>query len=255
MNGSFSRVRRDLARRRGDYGVDAPYVLIALGLAGAIFLAISLLSFWVFADAMLGVISIVSAIVFLLSTLSYLYTTRWGKFWAWATILAKLSLRGDEQVLDMGCGRGAVLLMVARLLPKGKAIGVDLWQSSDQSGNARSATQRNAALEGVTDRIELHTADMQKLPFADDAFDMVLSSLAIHNIQDSSGRNQAINEAVRILKPGGALVIADFRATHQYAERLRELGMAQVSTRWLTWRFWYGGPWAATKVVSARKPL
>ncbi len=94
---------------------------------------------------------------------------------------------------------------------------------------------------------------MQKLPFADDSFDVVLSSLAIHNIQDSSGRNQAINEAVRVLKPGGRLVIADFRA-QQYAERLRELGMAQVSTRWLTWRFWYGGPWAATKVVSARKP-
>jgi arsenite methyltransferase len=254
MEGSLSQLPPQLARRRGDYGFDAPYVPVMLGLAGVIFLVISLLSLWVFTITILGVICMVSAVFFLLSATSYVYTTRWGKFRAWANILADLSLRGDEQLLDLGCGRGAVLLMAARLLPKGKAMGVDLWKSSDQSGNARSVTQRNAELEGVAEQIELHTADMQKLPFADDSFDVVLSSLAIHNIQDSAGRKQAINEAVRVLKPGGKLIIADFRETQRYAERLRELGMAQVSRRVLDWHFWYGGPWGATKLVSARKP-
>jgi arsenite methyltransferase len=249
MENSLSLLRRQLARRRGDYGFDAPYVPLLLGLSGVIFLAVGLLGLWVFTIPVLGVICLVYAIFFLLSATSYVYTTRGGKFRAWANILAELSLRGYEQLLDLGCGRGAVLLMAARLLPRGKAMGVDLWKSSDQSGNARSVTQRNAELEGVAERIELHTADMQRLPFADDSFDVVLSSLAIHNIQDSAGRKQAINEAVRVLKPGGKLVIADFRET----QRLRELGMAQVSHRVLDWHFWYGGPWGATKLVSARK--
>jgi arsenite methyltransferase len=254
MENSLSLLRRQLARRRGDYGFDAPSVPLMLGLSSVIFLSVGLLSLWVFKIPVLGVICVVYAVFFLLSTASYVYTTRWGKFRAWANILAELSLRGDEQLLDLGCGRGAVLLMAARLLPKGKAIGVDLWKSSDQSGNSRSITQRNAELEGVAERIELHTADMQKLPFAGDSFDVVLSSLAIHNIKDSAGRIQAINEAVRVLKPGGKLVIADFRETQRYAERLRELGMADVTHRILDWRFWYGGPWGATKLVSARKP-
>jgi arsenite methyltransferase len=254
MENSLSLLRRQLARRRGDYGFDAPYVPLLLCLSGVIFLAVGLLGLWVFTIPVLGVICLLYAIFFLLSATSYVYSTRWGKFRAWTNILAELSLRGDEQLLDLGCGRGAVLLMAACLLPKGKAIGVDLWKSSDQSGNARSVDQRNAELEGVAERIEQHTADMQQLPFADDSFDVVLSSLAIHNIQAAAGRKQAINEAVRVLKPGGKLVIADFRETQRYAERLRELGLADVTHRILSWRFWYGGPWGATKLVSARKP-
>lgn len=253
MASSLSRLSRQLARRRGDYGFDAPYVALMLGLVGVIFLALGLLSLGVFTLSVLGLICLLSAAIFLLSAASYVYTTRWGKFRAWADILTQLGLHGDEQILDLGCGRGAVLLMAARLLPRGKALGVDLWRSIDQSGNARSVTQRNAELEGVAERVELHTADMQKLPFANDSFGVVLSSLAIHNIHDSAGRQQAINEAVRVLKPGGKLLIADFR-TQRYAERLRELGMSDRTHRVLDWHFWYGGPWGATQLVRACKP-
>src|SRR5581483_758751 len=109
-------------------------------------------------------------------------------------------------------------------------------------------------LEGVAGRVELETADMQQLPFANESFDIVLSSLAIHNIAHAQGRLQTINEAVRVLKPGGRLLLADFRATQPYPDRLRALGMVEVTYRTLGWRFWYGNPWAATKLVSARKP-
>ncbi len=78
---------------------------------------------------------------------------------------------------------------------------------------------------------------MQRLPFADDSFDVVLSSLAIYNIQEAEGRKQAINEAMRVLKPGGRLLIADFRETQQYAEYSRELSMVEMTHRILDWRF------------------
>lgn len=196
-----------------------------------------------------GVICFVCAVMFHFGATSYVYTTRRGKFQVWAEILLRLRLRGDEQILDLGCSRGAVLLMAASLLPRGKAIGIDVWKTNEQSCNALSVTQHNAEREAVAERVELHTADMRHLPFSHGLFDLVVSSMAIHNIQDPEGRKQAIIEAVRVLKPGGRLVIADFHETQRYGERLRELAMTDVTQQALGWRFWYGGPWAAPKLA------
>jgi hypothetical protein len=95
----------------------------------------------------------------------FVYATRAGKFAVWSELLDRLDLKGDERVLDVVCGRGAVLLMAARRLPRGWAVGVDVWSTKDQSGNAEQVTRRNADLEGVADRVELHTANMRQLPF------------------------------------------------------------------------------------------
>src|SRR6188474_2060010 len=74
----------------------------------------------------------------------YLDATLRGKFVVWAQLLDTLGLRGGERILDLGCGRGAVLLMAAERLTTGRAVGVDLWQRADQSGNCEAATRRNA---------------------------------------------------------------------------------------------------------------
>jgi ubiquinone/menaquinone biosynthesis C-methylase UbiE len=184
----------------------------------------------------------------------YLHGTLRGKFVVWAELLDRLNLRGDERILDLGCGRGAVLLMAAQHLTSGRAVGVDLWRRVDQSGNSEEATRRNAVAEGVAERVELHTADMTALPFEDNSFDVVVSSLAIHNIGGSAGREKAIDEAVRVLRPGGRLLIADIRSTRRHQVRLGDIGMSDVARRRLGWRFWWAGPWAATPLVTATKP-
>lgn len=244
---------QQLAPRRGNYGFDAPYVPAVFVLAGLAFLVLGLLSFLLWQAPIWGIVNGLVSLYLLLSAASYIYTTRRGKFQVWSELLARLYLRGDEQVLDLGCGRGMVLLMVASLLTQGKASGVDIWSSGDQTGNALEATRKNAELEGVAARIELHTADMRHLPFPDNSFDLVLSSLAIHNISNSAGRYQALDEAVRVLKPGGKLIIADISETSRYVEHLNTLGVTSITHQTLDWRFWYGSPFFATRLVTALK--
>ena len=236
----------------GDYGFDAPYALASLAGAGVLS-ALGAIGSLAFGESHVARVLSIYAVVFLGQALSFLYTTRRGKFQAWSGILERLHLHGDERVLDMGCGRGAVLTAVARRLTTGRVTGVDLWSTKDQSGNSAETTLRNASLEGVSDRIRLETGDMRALPFPAAAFDVVVSSLAIHNIPSAAGRAQAIAEAWRVLRPGGRLAIADIRKTRDYAKTLRGLGAANVARRNLGWRFWYGNPFGATSLVTADK--
>lgn len=240
---------------RATYGVDAPGVPLGLGVGGLILAGIGVGDGVSGVGGLWGVLGPLFGAVFLLaSTGVYLHTTLRGKFAVWSELLDDLALRGDERVLDLGCGRGTVLLAAARRLPAGCAVGVDLWRSVDQSGNSEEVTARNAAAEGVAGQVELHTADMTALPFPDASFDLVLSSLAIHNIPGAEGRQQAVDEAARVLRPGGQLVLVDIQHAPAYAARLTHRGMTGVSCRGLGWRYWYGGPWMAATLVMAATP-
>ena len=239
--------------RQGDYGYDAPYALITFAALGAASVVAAIVSWWRQSGHFAAILGFYAAF-FLANAISFLYTTRRGKFREWDDLIDDLDLRGNERVLDMGCGRGAVLTAVARRLTTGRVTGIDLWSTHDQSGNSRDVTMRNASLEGVSDRIDIETGDMRALPFPDGAFDVVVSSLAIHNIRSQAGRAQAVAEAWRVLKGGGRLAIADIRATARYAHTLKALGATGVARRRLGWRFWYGNPFAGTSLVTASKP-
>ena len=245
--------------RKGEYGYDGSFHTVSPGaqLAGVVATSAALLAGAGFALAranrLAAALATASAVEILATAASYIYATRSGKFRAWDGVLDNLRLRGDETLLDLGCGRGAVLLAAAKRLPRGRAIGVDLWRA-DQTENSQQATLSNAALENVAERVEVHTADMTALPLGDDSVDVIVSSLAIHNIPTHADRRKALDEAVRVLRPGGRLAIADLWETRQHAARLRELGWFNAHRRNLGWRMWYGGPWFSTRLVTATKP-
>lgn len=231
-------------RHRGHYGTDAPYAPLGM-VAGAMACA---------GVAIFGPVPQlwISVAVLLALPAVYLHTTWRGKFRVWQALLDDMAWRGDEAVLDLGCGRGMVLLMAAGHVPRGRATGVDIWSVRDQAGNAMAATLENARCEGVAERVELHTADMCRLPFEDAGFDVVVSNVAIHNIRTRAAREQAIDEAWRVLRPGGRLLIADISRSNEYRQRLQALG-ATPACRNLGWRMWWGGPWVPTILVDVRK--
>jgi arsenite methyltransferase len=200
----------------GRYGIDAPLVPGLLGTLGLGLVAAGLVvlanggpySGWTVA---LVVWDLMARLVLVASASVYLHTTLRGKFEVWSELLDGLALRGDERVLDMGCGRGAVLVLVARRLDTGRAVGLDLWRGIDQSGNSSVATRANAQAEGVADRIDLRTGDMTAMQFGDGDFNLVMASMGLHNVPNAEHRAAAVDEAARVLRPGGRLAIVDFR--------------------------------------------
>jgi len=198
----------------------------------------------------LATLAVSAAVAMTGSAGSYFYSTGAGKRSIWTEILDALALRGDEQVLDVGCGRGAVLMLAAHRVPLGEAVGVDVWRQRDQTGN-RQITERNAVLEGVRDRVEVLDGDARELPFPAGSFDLVVSSLTLHNIRDVDERKLALREAVRVLHPGGRLRIVDLH-TRTYVEPLQDAGCLDVEVHRLDWRTWCGVPGHHLNLVEAR---
>ncbi|MGP8066169.1 MAG: class I SAM-dependent methyltransferase [Acidimicrobiales bacterium] len=256
MSTARAATHRELCEHHGDYGFDgSPAGLCSIGVAGITAARLACVHRrtghrWLSAfEASIGV-ALFSTVVI------YLHTTRRGKFVVWADLLNAAQLEGNERVLDMGCGRGAIMAMVAKLTSSGRVVGLDRW-TADQSGNHPKATLRNLDAERVRAKCELVTGDMTALPFRDNSFDVVVSSVAIHNIDrhhpQSKRRLHALDEAVRVLKSGGRLYVADLAGTLSYVGRLLDLGMSDVEQRSLGWQFWYGAG-LRTKLVMATKP-
>jgi ubiquinone/menaquinone biosynthesis C-methylase UbiE len=94
-----------------------------------------------------------------------------------------------------------------------------------------AAAHLNVEREGVADRVEIRTADMRAMPFADATFDVVVSRAVIHNVYSKGDRAQAVQEIARVLKPGGVALIDDIRHHNEYGATFAEHHCTEV--RWI----------------------
>lgn len=210
---------------RPDYGKDGNpgrmlITLLFFGLLSVVFLCLP------------GIIFKIAAMIITLFTLGIILIAAWwtfyirvGKFRQRDAVLSLVDWKGSENVLDVGTGRGLLLIGAAKRLKHGKSIGIDIWRKQDMAGNGPEGAMLNARLEGVEDRVEIRDEDIRKTSFPDGYFDVVVSNLCLHNISSSEGRTEACREIVRILKPGGRAVISDGFHLKEYARVFESEGM------------------------------
>jgi SAM-dependent methyltransferase len=238
-----------------DYGLDAPKLVKRFAVRGGLLLIFGGVLYLANRNSSTGATNaLVSMLVsiglsFVAISVVMIWSSRVAKLKLRDRILDSLSWRGDESVLDVGCGRGLLLIGAAKRLKSGKATGVDIWQTDDLSGNSPDATLANVKAEGVANRIKIENADARKLPFGANSFDVVVSSLAIHNIPSSAERSKALREIARVLKSGGHLVIYDIFHTSEYAKILEQLGLTEVKLSGFSF-LWC----VPSRSVTARKP-
>ncbi|KAL2651422.1 hypothetical protein R1flu_019550 [Riccia fluitans] len=147
-----------------------------------------------------------------------------------------------ESVLDVGCGRGLLLNTVALRLKKegcgGRVVGVDLWLNNKKSGKTMASTLYTSKLEQTQEYVTCKSGDARDLPFTDKYFDAVVSALCLNSLGEEYGRSTAraakerlkgLQEIIRVLKPGGQVVIWDMYHGQEYEAKLKELGMENVT--------------------------
>jgi ubiquinone/menaquinone biosynthesis C-methylase UbiE len=113
-------------------------------------------------------------------------------------VAEQLDPRRPDRILDFGCGVGNTTRSLAREFPQATLVGYD--QSAESIAVARTSSAANGA------RIEYWTDRGRRLPFADEAFDLVFASCVFHHIERTDHVAWA-REAARVLAPGGSLFV------------------------------------------------
>jgi SAM-dependent methyltransferase len=109
-------------------------------------------------------------------------------------------IQPGETVLDIGCGAGVDSLIAARMVgPSGSVRGIDLVPEM------LNRAKENARLVGA-ENVEFTEGSAQELPFPDASFDVVISNGVFNLVVD---KVKALEEVMRVLKPGGRFMIAD----------------------------------------------
>lgn len=120
---------------------------------------------------------------------------------AFSKLVAASGARSGDRALDVGCGTGYLARRLGRAVgPRGSVVGVDASESMiDYARGVDPAVNVSFAL-GVAEALE----------FEDGSFDLVTSSMMLHHLPEDL-RGRAVSEMARVLRPGGRLVVADFR--------------------------------------------
>jgi len=220
-------------KAKGNYGVDSPLMvgaLCILGLAG-LGIAYLLSSAWRW-------VGYVAGVYFLLGAAGMLFYSKVGKLTLRERLLDQIQWKGNERVLDVGCGRGLLTVGAARRLLNGKVVGMDVWKRGAITGNRAHSVLENARIEQVSDRVEVKEGDARELPFGNETFDVVVSNFVVHEMNSRQDRDAMMSEVARVLKPEGQVALVDFVFTGQCVVELRKHGVNATRVRDKFVSFW-----------------
>ncbi|MFC2296308.1 MAG: class I SAM-dependent methyltransferase [Prevotella sp.] len=149
-------------------------------------------------------------------------------------LVSHLQWNGEGQLLDIGCGSGALSIQCAKRFPKSHIVGIDYW--GKEWDYAQQQCERNAELEQVKDRVRFLHGDASHLDFPDETFDAVLSNFVFHEVKTQPNKSMLIREALRVLKPEGYFAFQDlfekrglYGDINELLDDLRKEGYADIN--------------------------
>ena len=114
---------------------------------------------------------------------------------------------GTGRVLDLGAGSGRSTLMVLQARPAARVTAVDIYRGYfGIDDNTPARIMANARVAGVDGRLDVKTADIRALPFADSSYDAAVSAFVIDHL-NREGVTKSLAEVSRVLRPGGEFLL------------------------------------------------
>lgn len=226
---------------RPDYGNWVPAAMMKVSWTiTVIFAVLEVLGIFVIQNILMNIIVGILFLVVLLFTL-YMWRCRnifdfnkgglMGEIHEY--LVGHLNWNGQGNLLDIGCGAGALTIRCAKKFPKAELMGIDYW--GPEWSYAKEQCQRNAETEGVASRIHFQKGDAAKLDFSDEAFDAAVSNFVFHEVRTQRDKREVVREALRVVKKDGAFAFQDlFSQTQVYGnmeefiEELRREGIQEI---------------------------
>lgn len=238
-NGRKKQEQIHLGAHGEDYGNWMP--LSVLGMAAGAFALMATLSIFFFTAFYwppTGAIFAVTAAVMLALLLWFTWIRRRYAFedggmmeQVHQIVLSHLDFDGQGQLLDVGCGSGALSIRAALTWRAAQVVGIDYWGSA--YGYGQAMCEKNAESEGVAARCRFQHGDANRLDFPDESFDAVVSNYVYHNIMGSDKRALLL-ETLRVLKKGGVFALNDdmkpklYGDMDAFVQKLRDMGYEDV---------------------------
>ena len=148
-------------------------------------------------------------------------------------VLDRLNWDGHGEALDIGCGNGPLTIQAAKKYKDATVIRIDMWSSAWEY--SQEDCEKNAILEGVSERVTFQKASASRLPFNDERFDAVVSNFVFHEVSDTKDKRDLIREALRVVKKGRVFSFQDFflvkkiyGETNELLETIRDWGIESV---------------------------
>ncbi|MGZ7136773.1 MAG: methyltransferase domain-containing protein [Halobacteriota archaeon] len=189
-------------------------ILYALGVLAILLLGVS----FVFPLIIVGAIASLVAFGYFMYA-RYRFSLRGGDLQAQIRelVLHSVEWNGEGRALDIGCGNAALTINMAKRFPTARVTGIDYWGGKWEY--SRAVCEHNATIEGVADRVKFQKASASALPFEVGSFDAAVSNLVFHEVSDAKDKRDLIEEALRVVRKGGAFAFQDlFLAKRLYGD-------------------------------------